>query len=362
MKQVRIALVTYKKAAFLKITFKYDERIISIVRKITGAFWNKQEHGWYLLDTNENRSALRNVFGKEENIQLVGEDISTEIQQAFSDLSEKESTEFRNYLIQRRYSDRTIPMYVKAVKDFINWLDKEVEEVSNVDVQRYNLEQIINKNYSLSYQNQVVSALKLFFQKVNKRSIRIEEVERPRREHKLPVVLSKQEIRSLLNATHNHKHKVMLSITYACGLRRSEVLNLRPEDIDSPSGLLQIRQAKGRKDRRVPISKKTIQMLREYYQSYKPTQWLFEGEYRGRQYSESSIQSVMKTSLRKAGITKKATLHTLRHSFATHLMDTGVDTRIIQELLGHSSIKTTQLYTHLTTRALKNIQSPFDDL
>jgi integrase/recombinase XerD len=166
----------------------------------------------------------------------------------------------------------------------------------------------------------------------------------------------------ILKTPVNIKHSTMLSLIYACGLRRSELINLKPADVESKRGLLVIHQSKGRKDRIVPISEKVIVMLRNYYTLYKPKIWLFEGQNAGEPYSEQSLQSVLKQSVRKAGIKKPVTLHWLRHSYATHLLESGTDLRFIQELLGHNSSKTTEIYTHVSTKSLQNIKSPFDDL
>ena len=154
----------------------------------------------------------------------------------------------------------------------------------------------------------------------------------------------------------------MLSLIYACGLRRGELLNLKPFNVDSKRHLLIILNAKGKKDRVVPISDKVITMLREYYKIYKPRTWLFEGQWAGVQYSETSLQEVLKTALYRARIKKPVTLHWLRHSYATHLLEAGTDLRYIQELLGHKSSKTTEQYTHVTEKSLLRIVSPFDNL
>jgi integrase/recombinase XerD len=151
-------------------------------------------------------------------------------------------------------------------------------------------------------------------------------------------------------------------LIYACGLRRSELLNLTLKDIHSERNLLLIRQSKGKKDRVVPLSKKLIAMLREYYKSYKPKHWLFEGQNAGEKYGERSIQLVLNQALEKASVKKPATLHSLRHSYATHLLENGTDLRYIQELLGHNSSKTTEIYTHVSTRNIQQIKSPFDEL
>jgi integrase/recombinase XerD len=155
-------------------------------------------------------------------------------------------------------------------------------------------------------------------------------------------VLSKQEVKEILNALTNIKHKAMLSLIYACGLRRSELLNLKPNDIDSNRGLIIIRQAKGKKDRIEPLSEKILVMLREYYKVYKPATWLFEGKTKNEKYDDRSLASVLKRALEKTQISKPVTLHWLRHSYATHILESGTDLRYIQELLGHKSSKTTE--------------------
>ncbi len=154
----------------------------------------------------------------------------------------------------------------------------------------------------------------------------------------------------------------MLSLIYSCGLRCGELLNLRPENIDSKRGLVLIKQAKAKKDRIVPLSLKILDLLREYYKTAKPINWLFEGQTKGEKYDERSLQNVLKQSLAKTGISKPATLHWLRHSFATHLLENGTDLRYIQELLGHNSSKTTEIYTHVSNKQIQRIVSPFDTL
>jgi integrase/recombinase XerD len=175
-------------------------------------------------------------------------------------------------------------------------------------------------------------------------------------------VLSKEEVKLILTAHSNLKHKVMLSMIYSCGLRRSELLNLKFADIDSNRNIVIIRQSKGKKDRIAPLSPKILEMLREYYTACKPRVWLFEGNTKGEQYADQSLQSVLKLAVQKVGINKPVTLHWLRHSYATHLLESGTDLRYIQELLGHSSSKTTEIYTHVSTKNLQMIRSPFDDL
>lgn len=270
---------------------------------------------------------------------------------------------FKGWMQQKRYSENTIKTYTEAIQTFLKYYHlKNPAEITNTDLIEFNRNYILRNGYSTSFQNQVINAVKLFFTRTQNHRFEIEKVERPRREHKLPNVLSKEEVSAILTASANLKHRTMLSLIYACGLRRSELLNLKPGNIDSKRHLLIILNAKGKKDRVVPISDKVITMLREYYKTFKPKTWLFEGQYEGERYSEKSIQSVLKQALENAGISKPVTLHWLRHSYATHLLESGTDLRYIQELLGHKSSKTTEIYTHVTEKSLQKIKSPFDDL
>lgn len=178
----------------------------------------------------------------------------------------------------------------------------------------------------------------------------------------MPNVLSKEEVKQILEAHNNIKHKAMLSLIYSCGLRCGELLNLKPIHIDSKRGIVLIKQAKGKKDRIAPLSIKILDLLRVYFKEYKPEKYLFEGQNVGTPYDARSLQLVLKQALEKTKITKPVTLHWLRHSYATHLLESGTDLRYIQELLGHKSSKTTEIYTHVSTNSIKQIKSPFDDL
>lgn len=197
---------------------------------------------------------------------------------------------------------------------------------------------------------------------VRETKIEVDKIHRPKRAKLLPNVLSKEEIKLILNAHSNIKHKMMLSLIYSCGLRCGELLALRPVHIDSKRNIVLLKNAKGNKDRIVPLSPKILDMLRQYYKVCKPTTYLFEGQTAGMSYDSRSLQLVLKQALQKAGITKPATLHWLRHSYATHLLESGTDLRYIQELLGHSCSKTTEIYTHVSTKSIQQIKSLFDDL
>lgn len=270
---------------------------------------------------------------------------------------------FKNYMNYRRYSQNTIKTYSDALDVFFRFFqNKAIENLTKEDLIQFNTEYILKRNLSSSYQNQVINAIKLFYRNRFNRTMEVDYIQRPRREKRLPNVLSKEEVKSILEAPTNFKHRTMLSLIYACGLRRSELLNLTLKDVISDRNLLFIRQSKGKKDRVVPISNKLIEILRDYYKAFKPNTWLFEGQFPNTKYSEKSLENVLKQSLTKVKITKKVSLHWLRHSYATHLLENGTDLRYIQELLGHSSSRTTEIYTHISTKNLQQIRSPFDDL
>ncbi|MDP2303394.1 MAG: site-specific integrase [Ignavibacteria bacterium] len=339
-------LIKYKNENRIAVYFEKNREWNTRMKKQPDARWSNTLKAWHLPDTKENRQKFIIVQNKTLN----------EIQLQKIEL-------FKKWLRSKRYSENTVKAYVDSIKSFLTFFNnKTIGEITNEDVIHFNNEYILKNKLSASYQNQIVNAIKLFFNTQQNIIIEIEKIHRPKKPNKLPNVLSKEEVKLILNAHNNIKHKTMLSLIYSCGLRRSELLNLKPFDVDSKRGLLIIKQAKGRKDRITPISEKTITMLREYYKMYKPKVWLFEGQNAGDQYSEKSLQNVLKQALEKVKIKKPVTLHWLRHSYATHLLEAGTDIRFIQELLGHKSSKTTEIYTHVSTKSLQNIKSPFDDL
>lgn len=355
------------------LIFPRMEILISAVRNIKYVRWSQTKGKWYIPRKDFNLAlvlnALQNIAFIDYSAIIGGikkEEVKKESVNyvAFVPLQIAESlNKLKQWLTHKRYSESTIKTYIESAKAFLMFVHpKSLQEIDNDDMVDFVNECIIKKKLSYAYQNQVINAVKIFFREIEHSKFDVEKFERPRRQHLLPNVLSKEEISSILRAHINVKHRTMLSLIYACGLRRSELLNLKPVDIDGNRKLLLIRQSKGKKDRIIPLSMKIIEMLREYYKLYKPAIWLFEGQRKGEQYSEKSLQSVLKQSLEKARIQKPVTLHWLRHSYATHLLESGTDLRYIQELLGHKSSKTTEIYTHVSTRSLQKIKSPFDDL
>lgn len=350
----------------LRIKIPWNPSLIREVKKIPDIRWSPNQRAWLSPYQDELIPHVKELLAAEAFVEDGG--LQEKLRQkaesrAYESAYANAIRKFEDWMISKRYSENTRKTYVDALKVFLKFHQpKALSEIGAEDLIRFNKEYILQRGYSASYQNQVVNALKLFFQTIENRMLSIDSLHRPRREHRLPNVLSKEEVKKILEAHRNLKHKTMLSLIYACGLRRSELLNLVPADIQSHRNLLKISQSKGKKDRIVPVSDKLIELLRIYYKQYSPQTWLFEGQERGSQYSEKSLQSVLKQALEKAKIQKPVTLHWLRHSYATHLLESGTDLRFIQELLGHSSSRTTEIYTHVSNHSIQKIKSPFDDL
>lgn len=269
---------------------------------------------------------------------------------------------FLKYLKRRRYRENTIKTYSELVRQFLLVLSKhDPATLSEHDIARYIQKYYVDKGHSSSYLNQAVNALKLYYKVEFEKEIGLKVVLRPRREQKLPNVLSTDDVRRILQSFDNEKHRTIFYLIYSGGMRISEAVNMRLNDIDSKRNMIRIRDAKGGKDREVPLSKTLLDQIRAYYKEYRPKEWLFEGQFGG-QYTARSIQALFRQVMERTGIKKRATVHTLRHSYATHLLENGTDLRIIQELLGYKSSKTTEIYTHVSQRLKQNVPNPLDQL
>lgn len=260
------------------------------------------------------------------------------------------------------YSFKTRKAYIEQIKRFSNFIDKNLDDIVPEDVREYTLFLLENQEVSNSYANQSISAIKFLCNDVLKQNKNINLIARPKKENKLPNVLSFQEVSKILTALKNEKHKTLLFLIYSAGLRVGEVVKLKPQDIDSERMLIHVVQGKGKKDRYTVLSEITLEQLRKYYKLYKPDKWLFPGQNEEEYITERTVQRVFENACTIAKITKKVSVHSLRHSFATHLLESGIDLRYIQELLGHASSKTTEIYTHVTQKHLSKIQSPLDKL
>ena len=361
-----------EKTPLIYLRIAYHKNLIQDLKSMMRARWNPEEKLWAVNDSIENQKIIEDLSILHDwviqQVEMEEGNKNSEVEEItpYKKLGKTAAKGVANmirFMRSRRYSENTIEVYTEALKNFFSFYSElDPIEISNDHVIKFDNEYILKKNLSVSYQNQFINALKLFYQIVENKNFDVQLMRRPKRERKLPSVLSKEEVKSILESPRNLKHRVMLCLIYACGLRCGELLKLVPQSIDENRKLLLIKQSKGKKDRIVPLSLKIIEMLHEYIKFYSPKTYLFEGESEGNPYSPRSIQNVLKLSIEKAKINKPVTLHWLRHSYATHLLENGTDLRYIQELLGHSSSKTTEIYTHVSTKNIQNISSPFDSL
>jgi integrase/recombinase XerD len=354
-KTIVAKLVVHDNQQRIALYFANTATLNQLARAIPGARWSRTLKAWHIADNETHRNTC-NLKPNNAHTNAIknNREISTQTQELLNI--------YTNWMEVKRYSKSTTESYTNALLVFFSYHNqKNVDQITNQDIMDFNTHYILKKNLSATYQSQFINALKLFYQTVEKHKIDIEKLIRPKQGHKLPKVISEEEVAAIINACKNLKHKTMLSLIYSAGLRRGEVLSLLKTDIDSKRMIITIRNAKGMKDRNVPLSPVILNMLREYYKEYKPNEYLFEGQYGGA-YSPRSLEKTLKIAVALAGIKKNINLHMLRHSYATHLLEAGTNLRHIQELLGHKSPNTTQIYTHVSTEQLGKITSPLDKL
>jgi integrase/recombinase XerD len=351
----------------LKVIFAYNKELINTCKKIPYSSWNSENKWWSVPFANKFLEEIKTA-AESQNLNFIYEEEEIDnVRKAR--VSPYDIPNYRDcpdeYILklkELRYSEKTIKTYKGLFKEFINYYHKvEINRIDESMITAFLRYLVMERKVSTSYQNQSINAIKFYFESVLGGQRKVYLVDRPREEKRLPVILNEEEIGSLFKVTDNIKHKAILMLAYSAGLRLSELINVKLTDIDSARMQIRIVQAKGKKDRYSLLSVKLLEVLREYFIIYKPKIWLFEGATRG-QYSVGSIQTIMRDSVRKAGIKKKVSIHTLRHSFATHLLENGTDLRYIQSLLGHSNSKTTEIYTHITTKGFDQIKSPLDKL
>ncbi|MCX2745824.1 site-specific integrase [Mangrovivirga sp. M17] len=379
---IRILLKKVNNENRLVCEFKYHVKIIESVRSIPGRKWDIRNKYWYFSDTAENYRRIKAVLGKynlgvnpnilkkydpdvrHSGVKYKKPEKKKKIKNPFIRTEQKIPVpeEYIHKLETVRYSKSTIDTYIYYFSDFLTYCQiGNPDTFTDEQVKKYLLHLIHDKKVSQSTQNQAVNAIKFYLEKIKGEDRKYYWIDRPRKEKKLPVVLSEEEVVRILKTPMNLKHRCMLTLIYSAGLRVGEMIDMKISDIDGDRMLIHVKGAKGKKDRTTLLSEKTLALLREYYKKYKPKRWLFEGQ-GGEKYSASSLRKVFHRAKKNAGIKKDATLHTLRHSFATHLLERGTNLRYIQNLLGHSSSKTTEIYTHITSKGMNEIKSPLDNL
>ncbi|WP_243117021.1 site-specific tyrosine recombinase/integron integrase [Natranaerovirga hydrolytica] len=337
----------------LKIVFDYSEERVHIIKKFDWYRWSSKEKSWYIKNNSESIKQIKLLF-KNENVI---------IESNYSCFNKKALNQMSDALKLKGYSHKTVKSYLGHINRFADFIQKSLYDIDINDIKKYTLYLLDEKNSSHSFVNQAISSIKFFCTAVLHQShFSMELLPRPKKEKKLPNVLSKEEVINIINSLENEKHKTIMYLIYSAGLRVGEVVRLKLDDIDSKRMLIRISQGKGRKDRYTILSELTLKQLRKYYILYKPEQWLFPGGNGKSFLTERSVQKIFEDACNKAKIKRKVTVHTLRHSFATHLLEGGTDLRYIQELLGHTSSKTTEIYTHVTQKNLSNIKSPLDNI
>ena len=346
---------------------EFNRAFPELMRQIKGSRWTPEEKCWHIPYDNETYRQLKTLFGK-ENIFIPETETKKKTVQRKTKNKDWVDLKYQNEIVRleerlriQRYSYSTIKTY----KNFFTQLllfypDRNPEELVKADLMRFLLESSKTKRWSASTQNQAVNAVKFYYEKVLGQEREFYDL-RPRKEHKLPGVFSETEVQKLFGSITNLKHKTILMLIYSAGLRIGESVNMRVEDLNFDRKTIFVKAGKGKKDRYSVLSDKFVSQLNIYIETYKPDYWLFEGQ-DGGQYSRRSIQNIFRKAVDKSRVNPFTTVHTLRHSFATHLLERGTDLRYIQALLGHSSSETTQIYTHITQKAKQKLCSPLDFL
>jgi integrase/recombinase XerD len=348
----------------------YPNKVLNaLVKGLPGVKFSKQFNMAYILNTKENLDLIFNTFrgvawidGKyfydKKPVNTTNKPTNVRLVEHYY---KKVPNSFLDKLILKKYADNTIKGYCSMFINFTNfYAETEVNSLSENDIRSY-LKHLISKGKSDSYVHQSVNAIKFYYEVVLQMPNRFYEIERPQKKERLPKVISKENVLKMIDGISNLKHKCIVSLIYSAGLRRSELLNLKIQDIDSDRMTIRILNTKGGKDRMTTLSKYLLQMLREYFKEYRPKEYLFEGP-NGNKYSSTSVTKIVKAAAKKAKISQHVTPHTLRHSFATHLLEDGTDLRKIQSLLGHNSLKTTEIYTHVAINYEETIKNPLDSL
>ncbi len=343
----------HKGKKVILIQFQYSiEKKNQLKKRFPSAKWSQSKKTWYVNDF----PAIRNAIG------VPLEDFGTRLIDKIHPNNQNAFNQYINQLKLKAYSPNTIRMYVSEFAHLLILLKhNDVNKLTKERLKDYFLYCVKVEKMKEQKMNGKINAVKFYYEQVLHQNKMFFDIPRPKKPIKLPKMLSKKEIVKIFNQVENPKHLIMLKLCYGMGLRVSEIVNLKIEHIDSQRMQVLIEGAKGKKDRYVNLPESVLELLRSYYKQYRPKIWLFEGQYGG-QYSKSSVQAVFKRSMQKAGIKKRIGIHGLRHSYATHLLESGADLRFIQELLGHNSIKTTQTYTHVSKTSIRNVKSPIDSL
>lgn len=368
-KHITLKHLFIKEKQCIGLQFNSDKVIQALIKELPDPKWSNKYNMVYITNTKSN---LNLIFEKFRSVawvncnyffqdrKLNSNNLPVDVdwfrkrpnKQNFRPCPE----EFLQKLELKKYSNSTVKNYVHSFERFINYYkERELFSINENDIRLY-LQRQIKEGKSNSYINMSINAIKFYYEMVLGMPNRFYSIERPRKESKLPKVLSKEEIISIINHTNNIKHRCIVSLLYSSGLRRNELLQLKLKDIDNKRMVIRVEQAKGNKDRYTVLNKSVLDDMRKYFTIYKPKTYLFENPISGNKYSSSSVLQIVIKAAKNAGIKERVTPHMLRHSFATHLLESGTDIRYIQLLLGHNSTKTTEIYTHVATNSFTEIK------
>lgn len=380
------------------IYFERNAVIQSLIQKQAGCRWSRTNKCWYLSCTQTNyeqltktlkgkaileTGKLRKYLLEKKKVNPVTNPVAIPVREekaivqkeikkinippnyihALSKENKEALQQFTRQLALKAYSQSTIRTYTNEFAQFLNTIrDKPAKDFSVSRLKDYFQYCHTKLHLSENTLHSRINAMKFYYEQVLKREKFFWEIPRPKKQAILPKVISKERIADLINSIENIKHKTIIMLAYACGLRVSEVVSLKVKHIDGHRKTIFIEKAKGKKDRVVSLNPNMLIMLREYYKQYQPGDYLFEGQFENKHITERSMQQVIQKAKRKAGIRQEGSMHMLRHSFATHLLDKGIDVVFIQKLLGHNNIKTTLRYLHVTNKDLVHILSPLEDI
>ncbi len=351
---VKYELAHHKGKEVIFIRFDYDVALIARVKKLVGVQWSQSQKAWYVLDT----AMYREKFGLSPK-NPIGKEVLSNIHPINQPVLQR----YIEILQLKAYSPNTINTYRNEFAQLLYILkDTKVDDLDADRLRGYFLYCINTLKLSENTLHSRINAVKFYFEQVLKREKFFFEIPRPKKPSILPNVLAISQVEKLFSNLENLKHKTMLYLAYSAGLRVSEVVNLKIKDIHSERMVINIKGAKGKKDRTVSLSEGILELLRKYYTVYTPKEWLFEGQYKDSPYSTRSLQQIFHRAKDASKIMQPVTFHSLRHSYATHLHEAGTDIKLIQELLGHNDLKTTLRYTHVSNLTLEKIKSPFDNL
>jgi integrase/recombinase XerD len=351
----------------LRLIFGFDNNLRKLIKSYPYHSWDAKNKWWTIPFSDKYLNEIQSL-ALEIGMKVTYEEEPT----GNKGLKKMSAFDVPNYrecpeemilkLNEIRYSHKTIRIYKCLFEEFINYYHKcDIKTIDEPQIINYLRFLVMERKVSTSYQNQAINAIKFYYEKVLGGQRKFYFIDRPKKERTLPTVLNEEEIIRLFKSVDNIKHRCMLMLAYSSGLRLGEIIRLRISDIDRERMQIRVEQSKGKKDRYAKLSTKFLAALDPYIEKFSPKDYVFEG-IMGAEYSPSSLQNIMRAAVKKAGITKHTTMHTLRHTYATHSLENGVDLRYIQSMLGHDNSKTTEIYTHITTKGFDKIKSPLDNL